>query len=336
MSTKRKTRLAICVLFVLFNCVKKEKKEEVVAIIGTDTLTATDLKMISIDTVLNEERIKGVILQKALEERHMPIADTSKVKKILLGLKEQIYLKKGVDISKEAATSIFYAADELTKKIDCGDLKGSLKRHLDTTCSYVKMVKGGKDTTYIDSVLSKYINNDTILHDRKKCIISIYSDLLNIPIDIGGILFDFVEGGEPGVDSTSLKDMVQGLIFDSTKKERKLEKRETFQKDNSVLALKFRSLQSIKDSIEKHIPNIEAHYKKQLKASGKMAGVVYVTFRVSASGDVLSAEIKSTDIYKKEFIDPFLEYCKSINFKPIPKRIGNMRFDFPFEFKPES
>jgi TonB family protein len=89
-------------------------------------------------------------------------------------------------------------------------------------------------------------------------------------------------------------------------------------------------------SIEAHNANLEALYRKQLKINQDMEGVVYVTFRVSPDGTVLSASIKSSDIADPDFLDPFLDYVTTIRFEPIPERVGKMRFDFPFEFRPGS
>jgi len=106
-------------------------------------------------------------------------------------------------------------------------------------------------------------------------------------------------------------------------------------RDNSALALKFRNQKSIKSTIGKHIPNLEAIYKKELKIDPSMSGVIYVTFRVGPSGEVISAVVKSSEIGNSSFINPFLDYVKEIRFKSIPNTVGNMTFDFPFEFKPE-
>ena len=103
--------------------------------------------------------------------------------------------------------------------------------------------------------------------------------------------------------------------------------------ENSALALKFRNQQSINTTVSEHIPNLEVLYKKELKLYPEMSGTVYVTFKVSYAGEVILAEIKSSEIENEKFIVPLLDYVKKIKFKAIPENVGNMTFEFPFEFK---
>jgi TonB family protein len=99
-----------------------------------------------------------------------------------------------------------------------------------------------------------------------------------------------------------------------------------------AMALKYRSRETIQDSIGRHIPNINVLYKKKLKMYPNMEGTVWITFRVDPSGRVISAKVKSSDITEKDFIDPFLAYTQRIHFKSVPQEVGDMSFVFPFEF----
>ena len=76
-------------------------------------------------------------------------------------------------------------------------------------------------------------------------------------------------------------------------------------------------------------------YKQVLKKNSRMQGVVYVTFQVDPSGKTVAATIKSSQINDQKFINSFLEYVQKINFKSVPENVGDMTFNFPFEFKPD-
>jgi hypothetical protein len=104
------------------------------------------------------------------------------------------------------------------------------------------------------------------------------------------------------------------------------------------MALAYRSPeQSIKDSIAKHVPFLEALYKKHLKMHQAMAGTVWVTFQISPEGAVLSAQLKTSTITEKDFLVPFQDYIiEKVRFKPVPDNVGTMAFTFPFEFSPEN
>jgi TonB family protein len=107
-------------------------------------------------------------------------------------------------------------------------------------------------------------------------------------------------------------------------------------KDNSELALKYRSAQSIQDSIVRHTPAVMMLYKKQLKQDASLEGVVMVRFRVAADGVVQEVVVTRTAIGAPAFLEPLCGYLKDIRFAPIPAKVGSMSFEFPFEFTPES
>ena len=105
--------------------------------------------------------------------------------------------------------------------------------------------------------------------------------------------------------------------------------------DNLKLALSYRSQQSIGDSIRRHLPNLTALYKKQLKIHQSLSGTVWVTFVINPDGNVASAHIKSTGITDKDFLNPLCAYVERIHFCRIPDKVGPMTFEFPFQFSPE-
>ncbi len=83
------------------------------------------------------------------------------------------------------------------------------------------------------------------------------------------------------------------------------------------LALKYRPQQLISDSIKKHIPTLEAIYKKQLKIHPNLNGTVWVTFVILPDGTVASTQVHSADIGEKDFLTPFSQYVQRIRFSRI-------------------
>ena len=134
---------------------------------------------------------------------------------------------------------------------------------------------------------------------------------------------------------------VKGLLYDSARQQGEKKRmaaalKPRAEEDNSKEALRFRSKNSIKDSIERHIPDIEALYKKHLKLHPGMQGVVWVIFQISPGGKVMSAHIKTSSIAEKDFLIPFHDYILSnMHFQAIPEKVGTTSVEFPFEFSPD-
>jgi hypothetical protein len=165
--------------------------------------------------------------------------------------------------------------------------------------------------------------------------------LFDLPQEASRIVCEFVITGD--VSPAATRDMsaiVKGLVYDSAcqrlkKRQPKTESKATIVPDNSKEALRYRSKGSIKDSIEKHIPDLEALYKKLLKTHQNMEGTVWVTFSINSAGNVLSARIKTSSITEKDFLIPFRDYVvQKIRFQSIPEKAGIMSVEFPFEFTP--
>jgi hypothetical protein len=165
--------------------------------------------------------------------------------------------------------------------------------------------------------------------------------LFAVPQHTVRLIVEFAAAGQQNSDTTDPAATIKGLLFDSTKATRAQTPTLTAEKsplpDNSKAALKFRSEKSIKDSIARHIPRLEALYKKHLKLHETMSGTLWVTFSVSPSGVVAAASIRASGIAEKDFLSAFQNYIiRELHFTPIPENIGAMSFDFPFEFSPEN
>jgi TonB family protein len=170
----------------------------------------------------------------------------------------------------------------------------------------------------------------------------LFTLLLDLPPPSSRILGEFVSTAEnEPTAALNVDAVIKGLVFDSARQQVKKAlpgavRRLAVVPDNSKEALKFRNSVSIKDSIGKHIPDLEALYKKHLKLNQNMEGTVLVTFHINPDGSVLNAQIQTSTITDRNFLIPFRDYVmKKIHFQRIPDNAGAMSVEFPFEFSPE-
>ncbi len=166
--------------------------------------------------------------------------------------------------------------------------------------------------------------------------------LFDLPSPSSRILGEFVTTAEKETKPVvNVNSVIKGLVFDSTRRNDKKSRPATAEHaavvpDNSQEALRYRGSGSIKDSIEKHIPDLEALYKKHLKMNQNMKGTVWVTFHINPDGGVLNAQVKTSAITDRNFLMPFRDYViQKIHFQKIPDKAGPMSVEFPFEFAPE-
>jgi TonB family protein len=154
-------------------------------------------------------------------------------------------------------------------------------------------------------------------------------------------LVSFIRSDQRKTKSSSVDigKMVKGICSKGTFPQSASTQKEApppeLERKNALLALRFRPQESIRDSIARHLPDLELIYKKQLKLNEMAGGLVWVVFCVDAEGRVLSATVKSSAIANRQFQQLLAEYVRTIHFKAIPKNIGPMVFEFPFEFKSE-
>jgi hypothetical protein len=136
--------------------------------------------------------------------------------------------------------------------------------------------------------------------------------------------------------SAGVAEFIKGLIADNTvRPARDIRAVAPAAVDSSLLALKFRPQESIRDSIAKHLANLQLIYKRQLKLNEMTSGRVWVTFRIDAGSGVTGAAIRSSEITSERFKQLLLEYVRTISFKSIPAAAGSMIVEFPFDFTAE-
>jgi TonB family protein len=320
-----------CVLIALLAGCSDTKKPRETVILGSDTVAIDSLMhLVPGDTAVDTLPF-AVVLRELLARRATEVSDST-----VEELGSTLSLRTGHEWSPRAARAAYGAARHLRRIISGADRR-AMAAYLDSARGRIGGLQAGAPGPLPDSARFA----DTSETGRMELLTAILESQTGLSATSAALVAEYaMSEPRPSPDSIEVTGVVRGLVRDSTTVKDSVSRRAIAPKgppqDNSALALKYRGSGSIKDSIGKHTPNLEALYKKVLKRHAGMAGTVYVTFRVAPSGTVLSARIKSTQIEHEEFLNPFIEYAKTMRFKPIPERIGPMTFDFPFEFKPQS
>lgn len=327
----------LCILIV--SCGKKEQKAKEFVVLESDTITVEKLSELSPDTILTPKKIKQLAFMVAITKPLPKPADTTIYKEIINDLVDQLSRESGFNWTADEAELLYRASKIIKEKFETATDIHDLKPFIDSIVAGI--IISSDDSSYSFSFDFESLPTDTSFKGKKRQLALIFYSLFGLKKDLSIIITDFLYSENILVLDSSDSDidnLIKGLVFDSTSIVQRTafkSRRVPARRDNSALALKYRSQQSIQNTISKHIPNLKAIYKKELKVHPDMSGIVYVTFRVDLSGKIISATIKSSQIDNSKFLNPFIDYVKRINFKSIPENIGNMTFDFPFEFKPE-
>ncbi len=324
----------VLIAVFLITCGKKEQKETAFVVISSDTLSVEELTKLAPDTALP---VKKMVLLTSLAKQYTHKKDTAASNVVVKDFRDQLARESGREWTTGSAKNLYRGAQSIRQKLETV----SDTRTLETYFNYLlqKSYISSDTGTLAVSLDTSLDFSDTTRAGRKNILASLLCSLFSIDNYLAKVVADFIFSESLlQEDTLSTASLVKGLVYDSAaaaakKVPRKKARRRN--KDNSALALKYRTQESIQRTIIDHIPVIKGIYRKALKKDATMTGIVYVTFRVAASGEVTSATIKTSHITNKEFINPFLDYVKKINFKPIPEEVGPMTFDFPFEFKPE-
>lgn len=323
----------LCLFLIL--CGKKEQVKEEIIVVGSDTISVEKLSKIAQDTVLTPEKKHKLCLAIYVAKQMPKPMDTVAFNETVKDLTDRLSRESGRDWSKDAAKVLYCASKIIKEELESETDINAVKSYLH---SLVKKVKMPLDSTSYSFNIEQLFK-DTLVIDKKKLLASIISSLFCADKHLSSVVANFLYSESLAAEDTAcIDELVKGLVYDSTsahKEETQKTEKKFIQRDNSAIALKFRNQQSIKSTISEHIPNLKAIYKKWLKIDPNMSGIIYVTFRVAPSGEVVSAVIKTSEIGNSRFLNPFLGYVKEIKFISIPKNVGNMTFDFPFEFRPQ-
>ncbi|MBN2038174.1 MAG: AgmX/PglI C-terminal domain-containing protein [Chitinispirillaceae bacterium] len=315
------------VAVVLLLLCGKRADERTVVQLGNDSLGLETIRQLVPDGVNDSLKIKKVICRLALSntlspERKVPgdIADKCARKLSLIS---------GKDCSVQSAEKLLEASSALA-----GALKNSkgVVGYLDSLAATIKpTVRGQPVSCALDeedrAVLQRLPANDEAELEQ------IIMVVLKVTEDFATTLASFVRHKDVE-DAGNVKAMVKGLIADTAAAPTiRAEKRKPAL--SSARALAFRSQESIRDSIAKHLVNLQQLYKRHLKTGDYASGTVWVTFRVGWEGRVNDARITRSAIKNQQFLERFGQYLRIIKFKEVPQSAGTMTFEFPFEFKAE-
>ena len=326
---------------------KNNAGKNIVCLVGSDTLSVQRVNQLAPDSLIASDKIARVALELILiygARMDTPApGDSTAAKRIAKEFADQLSRQSPDAWSVEAAGHLYKAVK--AAQVVCARVH---------SCTAL--------IAYIDSLAEKTITGDSahkaILMRIKQPIPGcnalsgadslpyIISRLFILPLSIAKLACEFAASAEtPTPAAPAPNAVVQGLVFDSTHQQKSSIKNMhqphgatvVTGQDNAQAALKARTQSSIKDSIVKHIPDLEVLYKKFLKVHQNMAGTIVATFRIQPDGAVASARIATTKITEKEFLAPLHNYfLKEIHFKPIPEKFGMMEVEFPFEFTPDN
>lgn len=330
----------IALALVLFSCTpKRQPDHRASCIVGTDTVSLAEMQAMEPDSVPVMEKISRTALQMTLSrEARLPCGGTVKDTGFYSDLSNQLSLQTGTAWPVQSVVCLYSAAKAVRLKFKELPTARAVAVYVDSLFSHTVRL----DTTVArqlaanDSLLATLDNKKT-RQDLEKLLTSIF----HISAKTAYVLADFLisEEKENASGGADVSSYIKGLVADSAHPARKphgdvAAKAAPLQ--DPKLALKYRPQQLISDSIKKHIPTLEAIYKKQLKTHPNLNGTVWVTFVILPDGTVASTQVHSADIGEKDFLNPFSQYVQRIRFSRIPDNIGPMTFEFPFEFSPEN
>lgn len=315
-----------CVFFFI-SCQQKPVKEHQIITGKGDTLTGPLVAMLDPGEKADSIRYRNVLVRLGLTmgvENRKPDALDSL-------LASQLSMESGIEWSIQAANLLHDAAIQVREKLESSQNCSTAVAFAE---SLFQIVNTGNNFPF------PRISAHQMADNKILWIGNIFSELFNLDGPTATALAVFTnQQSSPALDSKKLLNNIKGLVFDSSSRLDTISRRLKNNKKAAIQSqadgpeiLKYRDQQSILESITKHIPEIKSLYKMHLKRNENLRGTVNVSFYLAPDGKVLEVFIAKTDIVDNGFLDPLLKYLKQIEFKSIPAKAGNMRFEFPFEF----
>ena len=318
-------------------------------IVGSDTLSMERICHLAPDSLTPIQKTGRVALEimliKNVHDAKTPPPDTALAKRIAEEFAEQLS-RQSSDAWSIDASHHLYQAVKMLRILFLRSRSFSLTvANLDSLAE--------KSIIYGDGAMAREMVKNTKLSIPAAGVVNssdslerFVGNLFFLPSAIAHVACEFAATAEtPRASSQNINGIIKGLIVDSARLSRAPSETKARPKtgaslevkNNSLASLAQRSQASIKDSIEKHIPDLEALYKKYLKIHQNMAGSIITTFQILPNGSVASARINTSKITEKDFLEPLRNYfLKNMHFKPIPEKFGEMEVEFPFEFTPEN
>ena len=334
------TCVCVGIAMALLTCSSGQRHDRQAAcVVGTDTLSLAEIQGMAPDSAPVKDKISRAALQMTLSrEAGLPCGGTVKDSGFYSDLSNQLSLQTGTGWSAQSAACLYSAAKAVRLKFMELPTARAVAAYVDSLFS---------STVHLDSgVLRHMAVNDSLLAtlDNEKTrqdLESLLRSIFHISMKTAIVLADFlISEDAENTNATDVSSYIKGLVADTHTQTRQALSYAPVSKPPVVqdpkLALKYRPQQLISDSIKKHIPNLEAIYKKQLKMHPNLSGTVWVTFVILPNGSIASTQIHSADIGEKDFLKPFSLYVQRIRFSKIPDPVGPMTFEFPFEFLPEN
>jgi hypothetical protein len=333
------TVVCVTVAMALLTCSSGQHHDQRSAcVVGADTVSLVEIQGMAPDSAPVKEKISRAALQMTLSrEAGLPCGNV-KDSGLYSDLSNQLSLQTGSAWSAQSAACLYSAAKAVRMKLLALPSAQAVAAYVDSLfSSTVHLDSGVRRSMAVNDSLLATMDNEKTRQDLEKLLRSIF----HISSKTAVVLADFLisEDLENATGGTDVSSYIKGLVADKHHETRQaptapVRKAQVVQ--DPKLALKYRPQKLISDSIKKHIPNLEAIYKKQLKIHPNLNGTVWVTFVILPDGSIASTQVHSADIGEKDFLTPFSQYVQRIRFSKIPDPVGPMTFEFPFEFSPEN
>jgi hypothetical protein len=308
------------------------------------TAATSDAESLNIETVRammpqdgtdDSTKLKQALLRNAIAHELLVTARQPDSVSVKLG--RRMTLISGAEWPPKAASVLLMAGAGLEAKVKTAKDIKSVLALVDSLAAVSAKSAGGKTARCAALDPRDRAALEAMRLTDAKLLVKVFSVVFAISEEEASTLSSFV-GTDARKSAGSADVLVKGLLAtrsEGTTGPAAAVEAERTVIENPSLALKFRPQQSIRDSIGKHLADLQQLYKRQLKTNEASGGVVWVVFRVEAGGTVLSTAIKSSQIDNRQFLAGLRNYARTIRFKPIPDKVGPMTFEFPFEFKPE-
>jgi len=312
-----------------------KKQTPYIATVGTDTLTIEEIRRLAPDaTADSAAMVARVILQRAVA----PCADTAAREKTgdpaSAELAAQISRHTSTAWSADAARCMLNSAGRLKQISDSLKTSRRIMAYLDSALKDNVTMRNTADPAGLLSGIDTASLPDSV--KTTDDLTALLAAVLGISRETAQTVTGFIGTADrDAADSLALNEMIKGLVYDGKSAPPKKRELREETADRSEMVLKYRSQQSIQDSIQKHLVNLNALYKKKLKSYPGISGTVVVELRVGPDGRVVSTAIARTDIPHQDFTGEFQAYLRTIRFLKTPEKLGNMTFQFPFVFSPE-
>lgn len=338
---------AMALFAMILSCgQKKNPGAAILCIIGPDTLSMARADRLVPDSLPRSRKTMRAALELSLVNamhKKTRLPDSQAIRRIAADLSEQLSRQTTDAWTTESAWYLYNAVTMVYGKMRDTPASSMLSAYIDSLFSATVVVRDSmmKKEPLVVPAFQEIAAISTGKIDQLDIVVS---RLFFLPSVVSRIVSEFVTTAEvPSNNAANMQMMVKGLVFDSTRRKKAIFSKTAPASPAIALhgdakeALKYRSQSSIKDSIEKHIPDLEALYKKNLKVHQSLAGTIWVTFQITPDGTITSARIKTSKITEKDFLFPFHNYIlERVRFKPVPEKFGTMAIEFPFEFTPEN